>query len=354
MFCLWISCVPEDINWKERYELLEQILSRNKSDEEKKYDCIVGVSGGKDSTRQALFVREKLKLNPLLVCMSYPPRQVTDRGAKNLENLIELGFDIEIIGVSPHLWKKLIREAFFKFANWGKATEMALFSAVPRLATLYDISLIIWGENAALQVGDEAVAGVAGWDGNNMKKGNTLAGGDIQWMLEAGAHEKDLFFFKYPTETEFAEKNINIIYLGWFLGDWSFRSNSLASAYYGLSIRTDNPENTGDISNVSSLDEDWVFMNQMIKYLKFGFGKTTEFINEEIRNGYISREDAIKLVEEFDGKCSDLYIKDFCDYLGITRKAFDEVVKNNTNTELFELGGTSPKRKFKVGIGTNG
>ena len=78
------------------------------------------------------------------------------------------------------------------------------------------------------------------------------------------------------------KKNINIIYLGWFLGDWSFRSNSLASASYGLSIRTDNPENTGDISNVSSLDEDWVFMNQMIKYLKFGFGKTTEFINEEI------------------------------------------------------------------------
>ena len=102
--------------------------------------------------------------------MSYPPRQVTDLGAQNLENLIELGFELEIIGVSPHVWKKLIREAFLQFGNWAKATEMALFASVPRLAILYDIPLILWGENPALQVGDEGVSGAGGWDGNNMKK----------------------------------------------------------------------------------------------------------------------------------------------------------------------------------------
>ena len=64
----------------------------------------------------------------------------------------------------------------------------------------------------------------------------------------------------------------------------------MVSTSYGLSIRTDSPECTGDISRVSSLDEDWVLMNQMIKYRKFGFGKTTEYINEEIRKGNISQK----------------------------------------------------------------
>ena len=58
------------------------------------FDCIIGVSGGKDSTRQALFIREKLKMRPLLVCCTYPPEQLTDLGAKNLSNLIKLGFDL--------------------------------------------------------------------------------------------------------------------------------------------------------------------------------------------------------------------------------------------------------------------
>lgn len=342
-----------DVDWEERFELLKKMLSHYSKKKDKKYDCVVGVSGGKDSTRQALFVREKLKMNPLLVCMSFPPRQVTDLGAQNLNNLIELGFDIEIIGVSPHVWKKLLREGFLKFGNWARASEMALFASVPRLAIIYDIPLILWGENPALQIGDEGVHGSGGWDGNNMKKLNTLAGGNIQWMSDFGIAEKELFFFKYPTETEFEEKKINIIYLGWFLGDWSFKLNALASTSYGLSIRSDSPENTGDISSVSALDEDWVHMNQMIKYLKFGFGKTTEFVNEEIRNGNILREDAIKLVEEFDGKCSDKYIQDFCHYLAISREMFDEVISKYTNAELFEPGGTRPRRRFRVGVGTD-
>ena len=47
------------------------------------FDCIVGVSGGKDSTRQALWVRDRLKMNPLLVCCAYPPYQMSDIGANN-------------------------------------------------------------------------------------------------------------------------------------------------------------------------------------------------------------------------------------------------------------------------------
>ena len=69
-------------------------LSRRGQRNKGSYDCIVGVSGGKDSTRQAHWVRDRLGLRPLVICCGYPPKQMTEIGAKNLSNLINMGFDI--------------------------------------------------------------------------------------------------------------------------------------------------------------------------------------------------------------------------------------------------------------------
>ena len=70
------------------------------------------MSGGKDSTRQALIVRDILNLKPLLVCSTYPPEQQTKTGVKNLENLIQLGFDCLSVTPSPVKYKKLIKSSF--------------------------------------------------------------------------------------------------------------------------------------------------------------------------------------------------------------------------------------------------
>ena len=91
-----------DIDWEERCSILSEIVEEQQKKNKSKYqyhDCIIGVSGGKDSTRQALWIREKLGLNPLLVCLAYPPDQVNKLGAKNLSNLIELGFDIHTVSL---------------------------------------------------------------------------------------------------------------------------------------------------------------------------------------------------------------------------------------------------------------
>lgn len=347
-----------DIHWPERLDILGTVIAKytRASHVDRGFDCIIGVSGGKDSTRQALFVRDKLGLNPLLVCLSYPPSQVTNLGCNNLSNLIELGFDIEIIGPSPVVWKKLIKAAFFNFANWAKATEMALFSAVPIIAIRYNIPLIIWGENPGLHIGDSGMLGNTGWDGNAMIGMNTLSGGDISWMLEEGVEYNQLNFFKYPTKAEFKSSNINIIYLGWFMGDWDFLTNGRTSLSYGLTPRIDDPSLTGDPSGVSSLDEDWVIFNQMIKYYKYGFGKTTEFVNEQIRIGTMSRLEAIGIVREFDGKCDAKFIDSFCKYIEIQSSEFWSVVDANVNKALFSkgdgIGVYIPK--FKIGVGLNG
>lgn len=338
------------IDWGDRRDILLELVDSYRNPAAQ-YDCIIGVSGGKDSTRQAIWVRDHLKLRPLLVCLSYPPHQVTQTGVDNLSNLIELGFDLIQVCPAPRTWQTLMRIAFDNFANWAKATELALFSAVPRLAINYKIPLILWGENPGLQLGDLGTLGRTGYDGNNLRNMNTLAGGANDWMRDAGFTAKDLIPFDYPAIEEFEKHNIQIVYLGWFLGDWSLINNGMVSALGGLHIRHDDPENTGDLYGVSSLDEDWVTLNQMIKYYKFGFGRASDYANEMIRMGTISRERGIELVQRYDGSCSDKYIQDFSDFIGITPSDFWEKVRSVVNRDLFDISGNQITPKFDVGQG---
>lgn len=340
------------VDWQERYDILKDLLKEFPRKQGQYHDCIIGVSGGKDSTRQSLWVRDNLGLNPLLVCLSYPPLQITDRGAANLSNLIELGFDVHTLSPSPETWRLLMAASFNRFTNWCKSTELALFSAVPRLAIHYNISLILWGENPGLQLGDLKTLGRTGFDGNNLRYMNTLSGGGLDWMLEEGFKEKDLIAYRYPDPEEFDSAKLQIVYLGWFLGDWSLINNALHSTVHGLNIRTDSPVNTGDLYGVSSLDEDWVTLNQMIKYYKFGFGRATDYVNEEIRLGRMTRAEGITLVEKYDGRCSDQYIKSFCDFIGISMKQFWSQVHDNLNHDLFSVNpDSSITRRFEVGVG---
>ncbi len=342
----------QHVDWQERYEIFEDLLRRYPRKSSQQFDCIIGVSGGKDSTRQALWIREKLGLKPLLACLTYPPQQVTQRGVDNISSLIELGFDVVISAPAPGIWQRSMKEAFLKFTNWARSTELALFSAVPQLAIRYDIPLILWGENPGLQLGDLKTLGNTGYDGNNLRFMNTLSGGSQDWMLEAGFHPKELLPYRYPDPSEFDQAGLQIVYLGWFLGDWSLINNAMYSGLNGLAYRTDSAKNTGDLLGVTSLDEDWVTLNQMIKYYKFGFGRATDYVNEEIRLGRISRDQGIALVEEYDGCCSEEYIESFCHYIGIALEQFWQQVHANVNKDLFEIGADKIiQRRYRVGLG---
>lgn len=341
----------QGIDWQERFEIIEDLVAKHRRPDRAGFDCIIGVSGGKDSTRQALWVRDKLGMHPLLVSLSHPPQQVSGLGVDNVSNLIELGFDVVLSSPAPDTWRRLMHDSFMKFTNWARSSELALFSSVPQLASRYGIPLIFWGENPALQVGDLKTMGRNGYDGNNLRYSNTLSSGH-EWMLEAGYPLRDILPYVYPSEAEFAAADIQIVFLGWFLGDWSLVNNAGYACAQGLSIRDEGPDQTGDLLGISNLDEDWHNMNQMVKYLKFGFGKVTEYVNEAMRAGSMDRATAIDLVERYDGQCSPRYIRSFCDFIGISEAGFWQHVHASTNRELFDIGSDgSIRRRFRVGEG---
>lgn len=331
--CEYVA-VLDSVDWEERRKELDEICEFGRAHASGGYDCIIGVSGGKDSTRQALYVKHVLKMNPLLVCCSYPPEQISDRGAANIQNLIAHGFNMITVGPAPQTWKKNMLAGFYKYGNWQKSTELALFASVPRLAIAYQIPLIFWGENPALTLGELGVQS-KGYDGTQMKWSNTLAGGDPTWLVTDELALKQLLCYRYPSDEEMRRANLRIVYLGYFWKVWSKSENGTMAVLNGLDIRDDPPEDIGDFLGVDCLDEDWVTLNQMIKFRKFGFARVTEIVNEEIRFGRMSRDVAAELVRKYDGKCSGQIINDFCRYLGIAIDEFWRVVDEHAkNTPM--------------------
>ena len=233
---------------------------------------------------------------------------------------------------------------------------MALYSSLPQIAIKYKIKLIFWGEGGNGKTTDlKMVNKEREYDGNLLRKSNTLKNGDLTWMSDIIDEEEKLIPYKYPSEKEFLTNGIQIIYLGWFMKDWSILNNAKYASLNGLELRSDSAERTGDLYGSMALDEDWVIINQMIKYYKYGFGRVTDYLNYEIRQGKISRDDAIKLVEKYDGKCDPKYIRSFCKFIDISENEFWDVVSNFVNKKLFTLNNNKKSEKylpkFKVGIG---
>lgn len=331
---------------------LSQLLKSFKRKKNKHFDCIIGVSGGKDSLRQARWARDRLGLNPILVSVSYPPIQMSEVGAKNFANMIEHDFDIIQITPAPKSSCELSLQSFEKFGNVCKSTEMALFSGVPRLAIEYGIRVIFWGENPALQVGDSATEGASALDGNNLRNLNTLVDGGTSWMQLQDEYKKASYI--YPSESDFLHHDIQIIYLGAAWDDWSTFLNATLGALSGLTLRPHESPLTGDYSEASMLDEDFTNINMMLKYYKYGFGRATDQMNELIRSGDITRQRAIEVVREYDGICDDSIIDCYCTYTGISRKRFWETAYKYVNWDIFTLSNNErPLPKFSVGVSTD-
>ena len=332
---------------KERYRL-SRIGQKNKG----AYDCIVGVSGGKDSTRQAQWVRDRLGLRPLLVCVAYPPKQMSTIGAENLSNIIKMGFDLMTVTPAPKSSAKLSLESFRQFGNVNKSTEKALFSSVPRIAIDLGVNTIFWGENTALHTGDKDSGGIDEFDANNLRKMNTLSEGGENWIKSALDEEYKQNHYIYPDEILFEKQKINIFFLGPAWDDWSFKNNAAYAALHGLTLRPGEESYTGDITNASMLDEEFTNINMMLKYYKFGFGRASDYANEAIRLGKISREEGIEIADKFDGVCDDEIIESYCKYVEISLEEFWKVAHSYVNYNLFEIktGSNRPIPKFKVGI----
>ena len=340
----------DQIDWDERRGALEEISDWAKARNVSGYDCIVPVSGGKDSHRQAVYCRDELGLKPLLVSCAYPPEEQTERGADNIANLIELGFDCVYVSPGPETWRRAMTTGFRKYGNIFKSTELPLYASTPKVAIAYHIPLIIYGENPAIAWGGSG--GSKDGDASRLKYSNTLGGGDLSWLQDDGFDAGQLYWYNYPSDDELAQAGLRFIYLGYYLPDFLDFVNGEFAVAHGLVCRTGedaDPEQSGNLQVYDALDCDFLAANQMLKAIKFGFGKVSDQCSVAVRWGKLDRDEAIKLLQKYDGKCAPRYIEQFCRYIGIREEEFWAIAERYRNHDVWVRDGNDWRLRNPVG-----
>ena len=181
-------------NWPAREKELHEIVEWAKRNSNGGFDCAVGVSGGKDSTFQALYVRDRLSLKPLLV--NCAPDNISEVGRQNLENLVQHGFDMISIRPNPQVERAVSLYAFYKYGNFVKPLEYPLYASTFQIALKFNIPLIVQGENPANTLGITEYLD-SGGDAMDWRNAPTLAGGNASDWIHEDIGLRDLLLTNY-------------------------------------------------------------------------------------------------------------------------------------------------------------
>ena len=344
----------EKIDWNERKKELDEIINtaiKKAKENGSIYDCCIGVSGGKDSTLIAGYIKENYDANVLLI--NCAPDHPTKYGEYNVRNLQEMGYDMIQIKADPITTKKLAKYSFEEYGNVCRPYEHLVQATVARIALNFKIPLIIMGENGALVWGTSYQKADDDWFG--MVNTNTNQGileAKI-WEIE-GVDKRKLNLYRFPSLDEIRKADIRAIFLQYYIKQYGPVYNADFSVARGMKGRYDDKlEDIGRYRIFSSIDEDLMMVNEMLKYLKNGFGRASDDVVDDLRNNRITWDEGVKLIEKFDGLCGQKYIKYCCEYLEISEEYFWQIVDKHVNKKLFKrnTSGSGPRweRKFKVG-----
>ena len=327
--------IRQEIDWEARKEALIKILDQYRSRDGSNYDCIVPVSGGKDSTYQTVRILE-LGMNPL--CITSTTCMLSDIGRRNIENLKRLGVDYIEVTPNPVIRRKLNRIGLTQVGDISWPEHVSIFTIPVRVAVQLKIPLIIWGENSQNEYGGPAAAA-----GDNVLNRRWLEEfGGLQGMRVSdliGQYEiekKHLIQYTYPIDEELQNVGVTGLFLGYYL-PWDGLGNALLSQAYGFETYHKSVE--GSMVNYENLDNYHTGIHDYFKFLKYGFGRATDLACMHIRRGRISREDAIKIIKTHDGKFPWEYLgmslENILKEIDMTVDEFTKVCDRFTNKKLF-------------------
>ena len=325
-----------NVDWEKRRAEFVAITDRYRSKDGSNYDCIVPVSGGKDSTYQVIRLLQH-GLNPL--CVTATTDSLTEIGRRNLENISKLGVDHVAVTMNPTVRRRINRIALTEIGDVSWPEHIAIFTVPVRMAVKLGVPLLVWGENSQNEYGGPAAS----------QDNNTL---DRRWLEEfggllglrvsdligiGGITRRDLVQYHYPTDPELKAAGVSGIFLGYYF-PWDGYQNALIAQGFGFETQGGLVE--GSLANYENLDNYQTGIHDYFKYLKFGFGRATDIANNHIRRGRLTREDAVALVRRHDGKFPWTYLgRPLAEILGeidMTVEEFIAVCDRFTNKRLFK------------------
>ena len=332
------------IDWDERQKEFEQLLDSFGNKSSSKYDCLIPVSGGKDSHLTLHLAKNVYKLNPLCIC--FEPTLPTEIGRKNLDNISKQGVDLIHFKQNPLIYNKLILEGFRRVGDMEWANHMGIWSVPVHFAIKFDIPFVLWGESPQMEYGgSQTISEINKKQFNEdwLNDYGCLNGLRPQDLVsedqEISLH--DLKMYIYPSKEEVEKWGGRGVFMGYYF-QWNKNENIRVIEKMGFKRRKGRIEVS--YTDFEKLDCLSMNLHDYLKYLKFGYGRATDSACIQIRNGDISREEGVRIVEKYDGIYPKECIEEFCEKFKISISEFDEICKPFINPSLFLTEGFDYKR----------
>lgn len=320
------------LDWHFRFEKLKDILEDYRNSSDNNYDCIIPVSGARDSFFIVHIIKNVLKMNPLLV--TYNKHYNTDVGVRNLAKLrMQFDCDIMTLTVNPETVKKITRASLRRMGSlyWHCIAGQTVYPV--QMAVKFKIPLIIWGAHQGVdQVGmfshlDEVEMT------RKYRKEHDLMGVEAEDFINEfdGITEQDITQYKYPDDKEIERIGVRGIYLNNYIRWDSKAQHEEMIRLYGYETheqpRTFDTYNDVDCYNYSDIHD-------YIKFIKHGYGKVTDHASREIRLRRMTREEGMLMVNKY-GQKPPIYLDKFLQWIGISENSFNYIIDQHRNKKMW-------------------
>ena len=347
--CRFADIKETEIDWERRerelIDLCDRYRSRNGS-----YDCIIPGSGGKDSAFTSHVLKFKYGMNPLTV--TWAPHKYTDIGWRNFQSWIESGFDNFLQTPNGKLHRLLTRLAFLNLCHPFQPFIIGQRQIGPHFAALFGVPLIFYGENQAeygnrIEENDKPTMDTAFYEASPNLDNLYLGGVPARKIIEDhGYNAAELNPYLPVDGARLREIGAEVHYLGYYLRWDPQEMFYYASEYTGFQPNTERTE--GSYSKYSSIDDRIDPLHYYTTFIKFGIGRATYDAAQEVRNGKITREEAVALVRRYDDEFPAKFFGEILEYIGIDEDQFWEVIDRARSPHLWTKDGNDWKLRHKV------
>ena len=333
----------EKIDWNKREEDLLELLDKHRKNDGN-WDVIVPSSGGKDSAYVAHQLKYKYNMNPLTV--TWAPLRYTDIGFKNYLSLCDSGISNLLFMPDGKIHRNLARLCFEELGDAFHVFVMGQVSYPFHMAIKHNISLVMFGENGEAEyAGDPGVVDIPFISSEKWTK-TYFKGSTLEDIVKFGIENKsyfsqedfsaaDLQFYTPPSVDELNAVGIKGKHFFGYYKKWS-PQESYYYAAENTGFQANNERSEGTYTKYASLDDKMDGMHYFMKYIKFGFGRTTDDASHEVRENHITRDEAQALVKRYDGEFPDKYFQDFLDFIGIDEIEFWRVVDSFRSPHIWK------------------
>ena len=333
------------INWSKRENELTQLCNKHRS-KDGSYDVIVPGSGGKDSNYVAHMLKDKYNMHPVIVTWS--PHIYTEIGRKNLTAFIDSGFDNILITPNGLVHRKLTKAAFIEMGDPFQPFIFGQYSAPFRVAIQYEVSLVFYGEDGEVEYGGAMEHADRASMAYEDFVTNRFSGVFPDSFEQYGVTREELNKYGLSKDELKKIKDLNVEqHFFSYYHKWIPQENYYYSVEH-TGFEANPVRNEGTFSKYAGLDDKLDGFHYYLAYIKFGHGRCLSDTAHEIRDGHISREEAITLIKRYDGEFPKKYYQEFLKYCDLSEEEFHDVIESWRSEHIWIFENNEWKLKNPV------